>query len=396
MRALLCIFSLIALASAFAPLHLKKEPVQDSYIVVFKTEVAADQLSSDLELLSALNNISYDFTYTRVLKGFSARLNKVQLSNVRLHPRIAYIEQDQTARIGCTIQNNAPWGLNRVSQRDLDLDGTYNYPDHAGQGVDAYIYDTGIRTTHVDFGGRAFFDYKVNPNWPNGDDNGHGTHVASTVGGNTYGIAKRCNLYAYKVLGPDGSGTYAGIIAAIEHSVTQYHARGRPATGNMSLGGGFSAAVNAACTNASREGIIMVVAAGNSDADACNYSPASATDVLSIVATDTAEAGGSQIDTRSYFSNFGDCTSMCAPGSDIPGAWHLSDTATRTISGTSMASPHVCGGVALYLAENPNAQFPQVSAALIGGGTQGKINHNCGGRAACLRTPNSLMYVGCL
>jgi len=163
----------------------------------------------------------------------------------------------------------------------------------------------------------------------------------------------------------------------------------------MSLGGGYSAAINSAVTACSRAGIVMVVAAGNSDADACNYSPASATDVLSIVSTDTAAQGGNQIDTRSYFSNFGDCTSMCAPGSDIPGAWHLSDTATRTISGTSMASPHVCGGAALYLSENPNAPFAEVNAHLISHGTQGRINHNCGGRAACLRTPNSLLYVGC-
>jgi len=337
------------------------------------------------------------------LKGFSAKLTAIQLNNVRLHPRVSFIEQDQIATIGqtCVTQNGATWGITRVGKRELVLDGQYHSPNHAGEGVDAYIYDTGIRVTHADFRGgpngavRAFFDFKSTASWPNTDDNGHGTHVASTVAGTTYGVAKRARLYAYKVLGGDGSGTYAGIIAALEASITNYNSRGRPACGNMSLGGGYSAAVNNAVTACSRAGIIMVVAAGNSDADACNYSPASAQDVLSIVSTDTAESGGQQIDIRSSFSNFGDCTSMGAPGSDITGAWHLSDNAIRTISGTSMASPHVCGGAALYLAQNPNAGFDEVAAHLIGHGTPNRINLNCGGRAACSRTPNSLLYVGC-
>jgi len=201
-------------------------------------------------------------------------------------------------------------------------------------------------------------------------------------------------LYAYKVLGDTGSGTYAGIIAGVDAAIDRFKSRGRrPSVGNMSLGGGYSAAVNTAVSKASTEGLIVVVAAGNDDNDACLYSPASAQTVISVAASDTADQSGNQVDVRSSFSNYGDCVTMIAPGSDITGAWYNSNTATRTISGTSMASPHICGGAALYLGENPTANFNTVQAALEGASTLGAVNMACSGDATCLKTPNKLLYV---
>jgi len=394
MRAALVVFALIALANAIAPLHLKSGAVPDSYIVVFKDTVAADTLTSDLAFLKSTLNITYDYTYSRVLKGFSGRLTKTQLVNVRIHPNIDYIEQNQIATTGqCTTQARATWGINRISEKQLLLNGDYKYV-HTGTGVDAYIFDTGILTTHTEFAGRATFDWKAENSWVSTDDNGHGTHVASTVAGTTYGVAKKANLYAYKVLGGDGSGTYAGIIAGLEAAVKMKETRKRPSTGNMSLGGGFSAAVNAAVDKTTHAGIFMVVAAGNSNQDACYYSPASAAAVLCVGATDTGNVQGAQVDIRSDFSNFGTCLSLFAPGSDITGAWINSNTATLTISGTSMASPHVCGAVAKFLEGNPTASWPQVESSIISAGTPGTVRLNCG-TSTCNNSPNVLLFSGC-
>jgi subtilisin family serine protease len=322
-------------------------------------------------------------------------MDQLQLTQIRSHPRVDYVEENQIARaVDCSLQNSAIWGLSRISERAIELDGTYKYPSHAGSGVDAYIFDTGIRVTHNEFEGRAFFDWKASSSYSDTDGNGHGTHVASTVGGKTYGVAKAVQLYAYKVLGDTGSGTYAGIVAGVDAAVAKYKSRGRrPSVGNMSLGGGYSAAVNSAVSKASSEGLIVVVAAGNDDNDACLYSPASAATVITVAASDTADQSGNQVDVRSSFSNYGDCVTMLAPGSDITGAWYNSNTATRTISGTSMASPHICGGAALYLGENPNANFPTVQAALEGQSTLGAVNMACAGDATCNKTPNKLLYV---
>jgi subtilisin family serine protease len=392
---LLCIFAVIACASAIAPLHLKKEPIANSYIVVFKPTTSAVQLSLDMKMLKQAHNITYKYTYSTALRGFSAHLDSVQLAHIRSHPRVDFVEQDQIARASaCEIQNNAIWGLNRISQRDINLDGTYTHPTHAGSGVDAYIFDTGVRTTHSEFKGRAFFDYKADSSWSNSDLNGHGTHVASTVAGALYGVAKQARIYAYKVLGDDGSGSIAGIVGAVDAALQKYNSRGRPGCGNMSLGGGFSQALNNAVSSASQSGLIMVVAAGNENQDACRVSPASAPNVITVGATDVETEGLNEVDIRSSFSNFGTCVSVFAPGSLIKGAWYTSDTATNTISGTSMASPHVCGAVALYLAQNPSASFSQTKSAIQSTASNNKIDlTNSCGSSVCRATTNKLVYV---
>jgi len=295
----------------------------------------------------------------------------------------------------CAEQDGATWGINRIGQKiTFTLDGIYKYPN-TGAGVDAYIFDTGVRITHSEFGGRATFMYKAQSSWPSTDDNGHGTHVASTVGGTVYGVAKNVNILAYKVLGGDGSGTYDGIIDAMDNAVENRRSTGKPSTGNMSLGGGVSLAVNQAVDACTDAGIYMVVAAGNDNYDACYYSPASANKVLSVMASDVADQGGQQRDIRSSFSNYGSCTSVFGPGSDVTGAWIGSDTAIRTISGTSMASPHVCGSVAVYLQSNPNSNWVKTEADIIQGSSKGGVILNCGSNTICNGSPNAMVYSGC-
>jgi len=397
MRALLCIFAIIACAAAIAPLHLHKEPIADSYIVVFKSMITEQLVGSHLENLRMSMNITYEYTYQNVLKGFSATLLNTQLAKLRAHPSVDYVEQNGMYHLACKTQtDDGIWGLSRISKRHVQLDNKYDYPDIAGAGVDAYIFDTGIRITHEEFEGRAFFDYKATQSWPSTDDNGHGTHVASTVAGVTYGVAKKANLYAYKVLSGAGSGSTSGIINAITVAVSNVATRKRPATGNMSLGGSYSLSLNNAVSGASSKGLLMVVAAGNSDTDACNESPASADNVFSVGATDVALKGGAEKDVRSYFSNYGSCVNVFAPGSQITGAWYTSNTAINTISGTSMASPHVCGGVALYLAENPTSSFNAALVGLSNAGTKNAIDLECAaGDTGCTQSPNLLLYVGC-
>jgi len=297
----------------------------------------------------------------------------------------------------CPMQQDADWGLDRVCKRDVtDLDGTYSHPDQGGAGIDAYVIDTGILVTHQDFTSRAVFGFKSDNNWPSTDDHGHGTHVASTVGGFRFGVAKKVTLIAVKVLSGSGSGSTAGVIAGVDWSVSSKRSRARPSTGNMSLGGGASPTLNRAVDAASDAGVMMVVAAGNSNNNACNSSPAGASKVICTGATDIgADDSDNQYDIRSSFSSFGPCVTVFAPGSNILGAWIGSNTATRTISGTSMASPHACGVASLALAQNPTATFPQIKAAVTGTATVGVIDLNCGTNAVCNQSPNLLAFNGC-
>jgi len=334
--------------------------------------------------------------YQHALKGFAAPMSPKDLAKVQKHPKFKFIEEDQImhAYQGCTSQTQVPsWGLPRISERDMSLDDTYAYPVTSGQGVTAYIIDTGIMVTHNDFEGRASFGFKATPSWSNTDGHGHGTHVASTVSGKLYGVTKQAMLVAVKVLGDDGSGTNAGVIAGVDWSTGHYRQSGKPGVANLSLGGGFSAALNTAVTNAMKAGLFTVVAAGNSNADACNYSPSSAKDVITVGSSDSSP---SQTDVRSYFSNYGSCTDIFAPGSDIAGAWIGSNTATRTISGTSMASPHVCGVAALILGTNPNVDWIQLTAIITSSTpTKGVIDLQCGNNAACAVSPNLMVFNGC-
>jgi subtilisin family serine protease len=328
------------------------------------------------------------FEYRDALNGFAAQLNKKAVKQLRKNERVDFVEQDQTVSIEDgfysgsaratldTTQPNATWGLDRIDQRNLPLDSQYNYTP-TGAGVRAYIIDTGIRQSHTEFGGRALSGYTaINDGNGTNDCNGHGTHVAGTVGGSTYGVAKGVTLYAVRVLGCNGSGSNSGVIAGVNWVTSN---RVLPAVANMSLGGGVSSALDTAVNNSINAGVTYAIAAGNSNANACNYSPARVGAAITVGATTNTDA-------RSSFSNYGTCLDLFAPGSNITSAWSTSNTATNTISGTSMATPHVAGVAALYLQTNPGASASAVRNALVGNATSGKVTNPGSG------SPNLLLY----
>jgi PKD repeat protein len=346
---------------------------QDSYIVVFREGV--QDVPGLARQLATANGGELGYVYEHAVRGFSVRMPAAAIQGLSRNPNVAYIEPDRIVTIAAT-QSNATWGLDRVDQRDLPLNGTYVY-NADGSGVRSYIIDTGIRNAHNDFGGRASSGYTaINDGRGTDDCNGHGTHVAGTVGGTTWGVAKNTSLIAVRVLDCRGSGTTSGVIAGVDW-VAANHVK--PAVANMSLGGGASSTLDNAVNNASAAGVTFVVAAGNSNANACNYSPARAASAITVGATTSTDA-------RASYSNFGNCLDIFAPGSSITSAWYTSNTATNTISGTSMAAPHVAGAAALYLQGNPGASPSAVTSALTGNATTGKVT------SAGTGSPNLLLY----
>jgi subtilisin family serine protease len=294
--------------------------------------------------------------YEHALKGYAIEMAPELAGLIEADPLVAHVELDQPMRTVAT-QNGATWGLDRIDQRSLPLSGTYTYTAN-GAGVKAYIIDTGIRRTHVDFGGRAIFGFdSVDGTGLVQDCNGHGTHVAGTVGGSTWGVAKGVTLVAVRVLDCAGFGLTSGVIAGVNW-VTGNHAAGQPAVANMSLGGGASAALDQAVQNSIADGVSYAVAAGNETEDACTGSPSRVPAAMTIGATDNT-------DRKASFSDFGSCVDWFAPGVNITSAWFLTDTSTNTISGTSMATPHTAGVAALYLQGNPGAAPATVRDALF-------------------------------
>jgi subtilisin family serine protease len=358
------------------------EAVPGQYIVVFNDGVA-DAPGLARRMVAAEGGTLLH-TYQHSIRGFSARLSASAAEALARNPSVAYVEQDQVVSIGSTTQTNATWGIDRVDQRDLPLSTTYTYAN-TGAGVRAYILDTGIRYSHVEFApGRATFGFDAFGGDGN-DCNGHGTHVAGTVGGTLYGVAKGASLVAVRVLDCRGSGTTGGVIAGVDW-VTANHVK--PAVANMSLGGGASTALDDAVRASVAAGVTYSLAAGNGDflgrpQDACNSSPARVAEGLTVGSTTST-------DNESSFSNYGTCVNVLAPGSSITSAWYQSDTETRTISGTSMAAPHVAGAAALYLNENPGATPAQVGKALIDNATIGRITLHS--RSTSGGTPNRLVY----
>jgi subtilisin family serine protease len=324
---------------------------------------------------AAVAGISPKYVYTAALNGFAAELNQGQLNALQHNPAVSYIQQDGRVSASAT-QTGATWGLDRVDQRDLPLNSTYNYTP-TGAGVRAYVIDTGILTTHANFGGRASAGYTaINDGRGSTDCNGHGTHVAGTIGSTTYGVAKGVSLIAVRVLDCAGSGTDAGVIAGMDW-VTSNHVK--PAVANMSLGGGASQAIDDAVNRMHNAGVTVVVAAGNENQNACNVSPSRAANAITVGSTTSTDA-------RSSFSNWGSCVDVFAPGSSILSTWHTSTSATNTISGTSMASPHVAGVAALYLQGNTTATAATVANAIITTSTPNKVT------SAGTGSPNRLVY----
>ncbi len=337
--------------------------VPGSYIVVFKNTAGAD-VDAIVDDLSSRHGFASRFRYHDAARGFAGNLSPVALRLVRSDPRVSYVEEDQTVSLNVT-QAGATWGIDRIDQTDLPLSTSYTY-NQTGTGVDAYIIDTGIRFTHTQFGGRAVTGFDaVTAGGTAADQNGHGTHVSGTVGGSTYGVAKNVHLIAVRVLNAAGSGTTAGVIAGIDW-VTGNHTT-NPAVANMSLGGGLSATLDAAVRNSIADGVVYCVSAGNSAVNVSTQSPADVAEAITVGASSITDGFAS-------FSNFGAGVDIIAPGVNITSSWFTNDTATNTISGTSMSSPHVTGAAALYLEANPTATPAAVASALVAAASLNKIS----------------------
>ncbi|MFE1437577.1 S8 family peptidase [Streptomyces sp. NPDC058739] len=350
--------------------------VKDSYLVTLKRGAGFKASSTIGKGLIKAYGGTVRRTYGAALNGYAATLSAAEARRLAANPSVASVEQDQVVTASDVTQSNAPWGLDRIDQTSLPLSGTYTYPDSAGSGVTAYVIDTGVRITHAQISGRASYGYDaVDGDTTASDGNGHGTHVATTIAGSTYGVAKKARIVAVRVLNNSGSGTTAGVVAGIDW-VTANHSG--PSVANLSLGGGASTTLDTAVRNSIAGGVTFAVAAGNSNANASSYSPARVTQALTVGATTSTDA-------RASYSNYGSVLDLFAPGSSITAGWHTSDTATNTISGTSMATPHVAGAAAVYLANHTSATPAQVATALTSGATTGKVTSTGSG------SPNRLL-----
>jgi subtilisin family serine protease len=336
------------------------------YIVVFKSTTL--DVSGMARALTASAGGQMGYLYDGVIKGFSVTLPPFAVAVLARSPFVELVEEDQIM-IASAIQRRATWGIDRLDQRNLPLNASYSYTA-TGSGVNAYIVDTGILPTHTEFQSRASIGYDaITPLDPKADCNGHGTHVAGTVGGKTYGVAKAVRLIGVRVLDCNGSGSTSGVIAGVNWVATH---RVKPAVANMSLGGGASTALDNAVKAAIDSGVTFVVAAGNDNLPACWFSPARVPAAITVGAT-------TNTDVRASYSNTGSCVDLFAPGSGITSSWFTSTTSARTISGTSMASPHVAGVAALYLQTRPTSTPSQVRNAIVTNATTvAKLSNSVG------------------
>ncbi|MEV6965300.1 S8 family peptidase [Hamadaea sp. NPDC051192] len=351
--------------------------VPGSYLVVFKDgSVSTAAVSANASRLTGRFGGSSVRTWNSAVRGYEFAGSATAAARIAADPAVAYVEQNQYYTAGAT-QTGATWGIDRIDQRALPLSTTYTYSTTASN-VHAYVIDTGILTTHSQFGGRASSGYDFVDNDSNATDcNGHGTHVAGTIGGSTYGVAKGVLLVGVRVLNCSGSGTTAGVVSGINWVTSNAI---KPAVANMSLGGGASTTLDNAVAASITSGVTYAIAAGNNGLNACNYSPARVSTAITVGAT-------SSTDAKASWSNYGSCLDIFAPGVSITSSWYSSTTATNTISGTSMATPHVAGAAALILANNTAYTPSQVAAALIANATTGVVT------SAGTNSPNRLLFV---
>jgi len=404
--ALLCV---VPAAYSRAIYHLGdiNNVIPNQYMVVLQenTTVAVrdahiEKLLASKRLIEGATEESVFYRWSVTVVGYAAKLSKQSVEELLENPLVQWVEQDQTVTLNEGYEQQIQvdpqaWGLRRIDQVDFIFnDDTYTYWESAGSGVDIYIIDTGILITHQEFGGRAIFGTNTVPGETDNDCNGHGTHVASTSGGLEYGVAKKATLVGVKVLGCGGSGSWSGVEQGIEWTTVSHNSRGKRSVANMSLGGGISPTTDAAVSKSIAGGVNYAIAAGNSNANACNYSPARVPEAVTVGATTytlNANPANPSQDVRASFSNFGTCVDIFAPGQNIKAAWIGSNTATSVISGTSMASPHVAGALAVYLGHTiaeglPNPVPSDVQAFIKRVATPNHISNVGTG------SPNALLY----
>jgi len=360
--AVLALFAL-PIYSMMVPIRRFGEVIEGSYIAVFNEEI-------DFELVKDYS-IQYNVNTLNIgkFKAIYGKFSEEAINKLRQRPDLfKFIEADQIVRT-LASQKGATWGIDRIDQRNLPLDTVYNYFDNAGENVDVYVIDTGILNTHTDFEGRAVSGYDFHNNKQDAtDDNGHGTHCAGTIAGKTWGVAKKARLIGVKTLGRLGAGNLANVAKGVEFAAQQHVSKPNArSVASMSLGGPATDVLDLAVESAIEMGLIVVAASGNSDADACSTSPARVPTVITVNAAD-------KNDTRATFSNYGSCTHIFAPGVDITSTWIGSNTATRTISGTSMACPHVSGAVAVLLSQYGSLTPAEAKKLILSNATPNKIS----------------------
>ncbi|ORZ36013.1 alkaline serine protease [Catenaria anguillulae PL171] len=383
---LLAIATLSITSNAAPNPSTKNAIIPNRYIITLKPDADQSQftraLRSEVERENGRggvdNAIDRQLSIADSFKGYTGTFSQGLIEKLKSNPRVASVEPDRIVSIKATQANPPSWGLTRVSQRTRSLPGSYTFPDLAGSGVTVYVIDSGIAANHPDFGGRAAQVWKADPSWNNLDENGHGTHVAGTIAGRTFGVAKQSRVVGLKVFDASGSGPSSGVLAALEWVVQQARANGGTTIVNMSLGGDRSESENRAIEAATRAGLLIVAAAGNETQDACNVSPASAPSALTVAAS----TSGDRLD---WYSNFGRCVDIIAPGGNIVSATPNGGSAAD--SGTSMAAPHVAGAAALILASNPSLTPAQLTAEIINRSTRNAIT------GTLRNTPNRLLYV---